>query len=422
MPRIFLLWTALAVCVAAQAGQNVAGSVLDLTTGTPLANASVTLIQLQDNMNQVGQSTTDAQGHYRFSENSPGPFMVQVNYQGVPYFAKVSKGQSETNVSVYGVSHESKLLRVDAEIMVLQPDQGQLAIVNEYRVENGLQPMRTLAAKGGMFQFRVPPGAHVDMVRVVAPNEMPLARSALPTANHNVYRVDSPLRPGETRIQISYRVPYAGLQAAITETPVFVPAHFEVYVPQAMTFTGAGFSQVGEQQGYNVYGIASGPVAATLTFNVAGDAPLPPEVAQAAPGDATAGASAGGSASASPEAATPPPATAVGTVPTSTLLERNQWTVFILLALAAAAGFGVLLARSERAPSAAAPALSLAPAALPPAATVPALPAAPGDDLASLKDDFFLLEVRRHTGSISELEYAQARAALSARMDRLARR
>lgn len=414
MRKLVFLFFALAIAAAAQAGQNVVGTVLNLTTGSPLANAKVTLVQLQGNMNNVGQTTTGASGHYRFSENIPGPFMVRVDYQGVPYFAKVATGQSETNVSVYSVSSDATLLRVDAEIMVLQPDQGQLAVVNEYRVENGLQPMRTLAAKGGMFRFRVPAGAHVDMVRVVAPNEMPLAHSALPTADHSVYSVDTPLRPGETKIQISYRIPYAGAKAAITEAPVFVPAHFEVYVPQPMQFSGAGFVQVGAQQGYNVYGVTAAAVPKSVSFAVSGNAPLPSEVTNGSSAGAAPPAS---SASTGPEAAAAPvPAAASGAVPMPTLLERNKWTVFIVLALLAAAGFGILLSRSEKQPVVAA--AGVAPAAAAPSPSAPPM----GDELARLKDDLFLLEVRHHTGHISDAEYAQSRAALNARMDTLARR
>lgn len=414
MRKLVFLFLALAVAAAAQAGQNVVGAVFNLTTGSPLANAPVTLVQLQGNMNSINHTRTDASGHYRFSENVPGPFLVQVDYQGVPYFAKVTDGQAETNVSVYNVSSDINLLRVDAEIMVLQPDQGQLAVVNEYRVENGLQPMRTLAAKGGMFRFRVPPGAHVDMVQVVAPNEMPLARTALPTADHNVYSVETPLRPGETKIQISYRVPYAGAKAAITETPVFVPSHFEVYVPQPMQFSGSGFAQVGAQQGYNVYGVTSAAVPKTVNFAVSGTAPLPSEVTN---GSASGAAPPASSASSGPEAAASPlPAAASGAVPMPTLLERNKWTVFIVLALIAAAGFGLLLSRSEKQPVTVA--AGLAPAVAPPTPAPPPL----GDELARLKDDLFLLEVRHHTGHISEAEYTQSRAALNARMDTLARR
>lgn len=411
MRKLVFLFFALAVAGAAQAGQNVVGAVLNLTTGAPLAHTHVTLVQLQGAMNNVGQTTTDQSGHYRFSENIPGPFMVRVDYQGVAYFAQVAKGQAETNVSVYSVSNDAKLLHVDAEIMVLQPDQGQLAVVNEYRVENGLQPMRTLAAKGGMFRFRVPEGAHVDMVRVVAPNEMPLARTALPTADHNAYSVDAPLRPGETKIQISYRIPYAGAKAAITEAPIFVPAHLEVYVPQPMQFSGSGFAQVGAQQGYNVYGVTSTAVPKTVSFEVSGTAPLPSEVTN---GSSPGAAPAASAASSGPEAAAAPPVAASGAVPMPTLLERNKWTVFIVLALIAAAGFGILLSRSEKQPEAAA--AGLAPAVATPAAAAPPL----GDELARLKDDLFLLEVRRHTGHISEAEYAQTRAALNARMDKLA--
>jgi 5-hydroxyisourate hydrolase-like protein (transthyretin family) len=427
---------ALAAAQAASVGQNITGSVLNLTSGQPLAHVPVTLVQLQGSMNTLATAVTDSSGHYRFSENAPGPFMVQTQYQGVSYFAQVAAGQNETNVQVYDVSHDASLLRVDAEIMVLQPDQGQLAVVNEYRIENGLQPLRTLAAKGGMFRFRVPAGAHVDMVRVVGPGEMPLAHAPTPTADHDVYSVDAPLRPGETRVQISYRVPYAGLKAALTETPVTIPAHFEVYVPDPMTFAGDGFTQVGSQQGYKVYGIATGPVAATLHFNVSGDAPMPSD-AGADTGAQPSGAAP--AADASTDAAAPAPAAAV---PAPTLLERNRWTIFILLLLAAAAGFGMLLAKPEPEviPVAAIPVPSVEPvptspglayhaaAALSPAPPTqlsgapyrPALPAA--DDLNRLKDDLFLLEVRRHTGRIAEAEYAALRAEINARMDHIAGR
>lgn len=439
--RLVLTLLAVAVCAAAQAasaGQNIAGSVLNLTSGQPLAHVPVTLVQLQGSMNTLATAVTDSSGHYRFSENAPGPFMVQSQYQGVSYFAQVAAGQNETNVQVYDVSHDASLLRVDAEIMVLQPDQGQLAVVNEYRIENGLQPLRTLAAKGGMFRFRVPAGAHVDMVRVVGPGEMPLAHAPTPTADHNVYSVDAPLRPGETRVQISYRVPYAGLKAALTETPVTIPAHFEVYVPDPMTFAGDGFTQVGSQQGYKVYGIASGPVAATLRFNVSGDAPMPSDAATDAGAPAASAAAPQGDASASTAAPTP----AAAAVPAPTLLERNRWTIAILLLLAAAAGFGMLLAKPEPEvipvsavaapqvePVQKAPALNYHPAPAlnaPPPAQLPgapyrtALPSA--DDLNRLKDDLFLLEVRRHTGRIAEAEYAALRAEINARMDHIAGR
>ncbi|HEY7855071.1 MAG TPA: carboxypeptidase-like regulatory domain-containing protein [Terriglobales bacterium] len=387
----------------AQAGQNITGQVMNASIGKPLAHAAVTLVQLQGAMQPVATTTTDDTGHYRFSQNAAGPFMVEADFQKVPYFAQVTAGQSETNLMVFNVNDDASKVGVDAEIMVLQPDAGQLAVVNEYRIENGLTPPATLARPGGIFRFRVPPGAHVDMVRVVGPNEMPLSRNATPTSQHDVYGVDSPLRPGETRIQVSYRVPYAGLKAALSETPVEKPAHFEVYVPGPMTFQGAGFTQVGAQDGYNVYGVANTPVATTLTFTVAGDAPMPapPSNAGAAPGAAGAGQT---SSAAAPAAA---PAEAV---PTPTLLERNRWIILALLLLAAAAGFGILLARPEEAAAAAGAATASVPAS------------APASEMSRLKDDLFLLEVQRHTGRIADSEYDQQRAALNRRLDQLAGR
>jgi len=397
---------------AASAGQNIAGTVVNASTGRPLPHQAISLVALQNGMQTVASTSTDDAGRYRFSASTSGPVMVQSDWQGVPYFAKVATGQSETNLQAYNVSHDAKLVAVDAEIMVLQPNAGQLAIVNEYRIENNAQPPVTLAVKGaksGLFRFRVPPGAQVDMVRVVGPGEMPLARQPEPTAEHDVYAVPTPLRPGETRVQISYRLPYAGLKAALSEAPVFRPAHFEVYVPQPMSFTGDGFAQVGEQDGYKVYGIPTGPGASTGKFNVSGDAPMPaPPSAEASSPAASSTAQpapAGGEASAS---AAPAPAAAV---PDPTFLERNRWTLFALLGLVAAAGFGILLARNEPATVRSSPAANEAGSPPPP----------PPNDLSKLKDDLFLLEVRRNTGNVDEAEYARLRAALDERLRTLAR-
>lgn len=201
---------------ASSSGQNIVGTVTNLTTGAPLAHSRVTLLLLQNGMQTVTTTTTTAEGRFRFSQSTPGQYLVEADYQNVPYFAQVTPGQGETNVKVYDAVGDAKLLQVDAEILVLQPDQGQLAVVNEYRIENGTQPPRTLSAQGGMFRFRVPDLAHVDMVRVVGPGELPLARAATPTAQHDVFSVDSPLRPGETKIQVSYRVPYPALRTVLT--------------------------------------------------------------------------------------------------------------------------------------------------------------------------------------------------------------
>lgn len=418
-------------------GQNIAGTVVNATTGQALPRRAVTLIQLQGNMQTVAKTTTDEQGHYRFSQSGPGPFMVEADYNQVRYFAKVAAGQSETNVQVYDVSGDTTLVKVDAEIMVLQPDAGQLAVVNEYRIENGTQPPKTLNANQGLFRFRVPTGAQVDMVRVVGPGEMPLALQAAPTAQHDVYAVNSPLRPGETKVQVSYRVPYPALKAALAETPVFAPNHFEVYVPTPMQFDGAGLTQVGAQDGYKVFGVAAGPVAATLHFNVSGDAPMP--AAPADPGAANADGSPTGATGSVPgsdanSAAPTQPTAAPAAVPAPTFVERNLWVILAMLGLGAAGGFGMLLAQPKpaKAEDYGEP-LVLAlprPAALPPHDASAAMPFAAGnssaptaplvDSLLQLKDDLFLLEVRRHTRNIGEAEYLHQRAQISERMDRLA--
>lgn len=431
--KIFVMVCALALGLSAQsapataagrAGQNVVGTVSNQTTGQPLANATLTLVRLQNGMQPVATTTSDAGGHYRFSESGPGPYMVQTDFDGVTYYARATAGESETDLHVYASSSEAARMQVDAEIMVLQPSQGQLAIVNEYRVDNLQQPPRTLVRKGGMFRFRVASGATVDMVRVVGPGEMPLSHPALPTAEHDVYSIATPLRPGETRIQISYRIPYANLKAAITETPIEPTAHFEVYVPAPMTFSGPGLVQLGEQDGYKVYGLGEARTqVSSFHFSVSGDAPIPAAAAQAAGVNADSGAGSGASADASAGSpggmqagaeASAPVTAGSGIVPTPTFLERNRWSILALLAIAVAVGFGLLLAKpADPVPGATDTALAY---------PLPQLPAAApaADELTRLKDDLFLLEVQHHTGRVPEDEYQRQRAALNTRMTALA--
>ncbi|MGH9481272.1 MAG: carboxypeptidase-like regulatory domain-containing protein, partial [Terriglobales bacterium] len=104
---------------AAAPGQNIAGTVTNATSGAPLAHTPVSLVLLQNGMQTVATTTTSASGRYRFSQSSPGPYMVEAEFQNVPYFAPVTPGQGETNVKVYDAVSDAKLLQVDAEILVL---------------------------------------------------------------------------------------------------------------------------------------------------------------------------------------------------------------------------------------------------------------------------------------------------------------
>jgi len=379
---------------------QITGTVSNGTTPGPVAGAAVSLIQLQGGMQPVADTHTDAAGHFSFPQSAPAgaPMLVKVDYKGVPYFQPLPPNQTQTTVEVFEPSADESQLHMAAHLIVVQPEQQQLAVVDEYVLENSLEPKRTLYRDGGLFRFRVPTGTQPDGARVIPPSGMPISRPPVPTASTGIFTVDYPVRPGETRIQVSYRMPYGALHADLTERPLYAADHLRVYVPAPMQFSGANFTALAPQEGFNVYE-AQGAVRPEATgpgfrFAVSGDAP-PPAAPQAGGGEAQGGEAQGGATAATtaPDQAPPP----------KSFLERNLWVILAFLVMGAAGGFGFLLSRPKTATPMAA-----------------AAPAGAGDPLARLRDELFLLEVRRTTGDIGGPEYQSARAALDRRMKQLA--
>lgn len=401
--RMALPGLLLALTLSATAA--ITGSVENASNGKPVRGAAVTLVQLEGGMQPIAHTTTDASGKFQFSQTPPAgqPMMVQVQFQGVPYFQPLPPGQTSTSIQVYNASGDASQLQLDSVVMVLQPAGKWLAIIEQDDIQN--QRKLSYYRKGGIFRFRVPKGVKPDGARVIGPSGMPIAQNPQPTGQPDVYSIDYPVRPGDNKFQLSYRLPYDTQKASLQIDPVFPVAHFEVYVPTQMSFHGDAFKLLGGQQGYDVYDVsgAKGP----YTFSVSGTAPMP-EIDTNGHLD-----NSGSGAAAQPQApAAPAGDPDVGKVPAKTFMEKNLWVVAALLGMAATAGFGMLLARPRAQTAGTAP-----------APVAPATPAGPvlDDDMKKLKDDLFLLEVRRHTGNIDDAEYARLKQELDARMARLAR-
>lgn len=406
MRRSLLILAALlaaAVGLAAQVG----GTVVNGTTGRPAAGVAVSLIAVQAGVAPAATTRSDAAGRFRFAQApaSGQPVMLRADYRGVPYYQALAAGQNSARLTVYEVSGDAAQIHLTAEVTVVQPQNGQLAVVDEYVVDNKLD--RTLYRRGGLFRFRLPRNVRADGARVIGPNGMPITRPVEPAAQPGDFGLDYPIRPGETRFQVSYRLPYATQQAEITDDPPYPVDHLLVYVPPPMKFSGDGFNPPGQDEGYQVYEARS--TAHPLRFTVSGDAPLPQQMQASGSGS-------GAAASGDPNAAAAP---AAGIIPPKSWMEKNSFAVLAILLVLAATGFGYLLTRPETAVAAAGAAALAAPPGAAASASA-ASGAAPKSELDRLKDDLFLLEVQRHTGHLDDAGYRRARRQLDARMRALA--
>jgi hypothetical protein len=101
---------------------------------------------------------------------------------------------------------------------------------------------------GGTLKFYLPTAAKgIVQVKCTAPQGMPIDRAADKTNRNDVYKIDFPIKPGETTIQTTYLVPYSsgavfeGQNVAKTEEPTLL------VVPNGVTLKGEGVESKGQE-------------------------------------------------------------------------------------------------------------------------------------------------------------------------------
>ena len=225
--------------------QTLTGTVKNATTGKPAAGDEVVLLSLGQGMEEAGRTKADAKGNFSFKLDAQGPHLVRVIHQEVTYHRMAPPGTTSVEVEVYDVGKKVDGIEVVADIMRFQAGQGQLQVERTFAVNNNSKPPRTqmnehnlrvLCARWRHRQRR--PGHDRRW-----PAGEVRARSRRREAK-NRYAFLFPLRPGETRFNVVYTVPYTG-SVNIDPKSVYPLQHFVAIAPKSMEFSaapGANFS------------------------------------------------------------------------------------------------------------------------------------------------------------------------------------
>jgi hypothetical protein len=253
------------------------------------------------------------------------------------------------------------------------------------------------------FEFYLPEGAVVEGSAALAPGGMPVQASPVPLGDPNHYAFIFPIRPGETRFQISYRLPYSGSLkfAPRVATPTDTVA---IMMPKSMTFKpgpSAGYNPVTEETAAQTYVARNVQPSQALDFTVSGAGQMPRDAG--AEGAAEASAQGGAESATTSAASDTRPGGGLG-VPldpegTNDPWAKYKWWILGGLGLVMAVGAGTML-KNGPAPTV--------------AAVVAGGGAVTGPDslLAAMKEELFALETDKLQGRLSESEYAEQKAAL----------
>jgi hypothetical protein len=260
-----------ALFFAAAAAFAIDGTVLNQTTGKPQPGASVTLFSLQSGMQPVETVKSDAQGKFAFTKDEPGAALLQATYEGVTYNQMLQPGSARTGIplAVYNVS-----MKGDAEVkqhmMLFEPGPESMLVSESYIVGN-TGNVTVNNPESGALRFSLPPGAKgIVQVNATAPQGMPVRRNAEKTAQANVFKVDFPLKPGETRIDLTYLVP----GGAPFEGRVLFRGDgtTRLVAPAGVELKGEGITSIGQEPSSRatIYSVAS----KEFTVEVAGTGSL----------------------------------------------------------------------------------------------------------------------------------------------------
>lgn len=203
----------LVVCLAVPALAAIDGKVVNQTIGKPQAGATVTLYKLgQAGPEQIESVKSAADGSFHISKDAegPGPRLVQAAYQDVTYNRILPPGSPSNNVTVevYNSAKQQGAAKVSQHMVFFEPVRGQLMVGETYIFRNDGK-ITYNDVDGGTLKFYLPPGANgVVQVNATAPQGMPVPQAADKTSTPNVYKLAFPIKPGETRIDVSYSVPF----------------------------------------------------------------------------------------------------------------------------------------------------------------------------------------------------------------------
>src|SRR5277367_1113257 len=374
----FILFSPLAAIAA-----SITGTVTNKTVDKPAAGDRVVLIQLQGGMRESNSTTTDAHGNFKLDLPDDGPHLIRVDHEKAGYFHIAPPGTQTANIDVYDVSERVEGVSTEANVMRIEADQQGLHVIENYFVKNDSSPPRTQLSTHS-YEIYLPEGAQVEGSVAMAPGGMPVSSSPVPLGEKGLYAFVFPIRPGETRFQVSYRLPYTGSYKFSSR--LAIPAeNFAIMMPKSMKFTPATdtpFQPVNDDPSAQTFLAKNVPAAQPLEFTVSGTGMMPRETQGqgGAQGADTQGGPAGGAGQGQPNSAeagstaaasdTRPGGGLGNPIDTPDPLTKYRWWILGSLSLVLAAGAAFFLKNQAPSPAAA----SAAASTVSPAAPFPAMP------------------------------------------------
>lgn len=129
-------------------------------------------------------------------------------------------------------------VEIAQHVILFEPSERELAVTESFFFNN---------PAGGTLQIRIPDAAK-DTIQVTAtgPDSLPVQLSAEKTGKPNTYKIDFPIKPGETRIDVNYHLPFTGPGKFATRL-LHKETLTRLVAPTGVEIKGAGLEELGRE-------------------------------------------------------------------------------------------------------------------------------------------------------------------------------
>lgn len=413
---------------------TITGAVTNKTTSKPAVGDKVELVDVQAGMSVAATAKTDSSGRFSLNKPGSGPYLVRVIHQGSPYFVAAPEGSASADVPVYDAAPSVGGVSIEADVIEVEAENGQVHVTERYFVHNTSSPPRTQYNPAHGFEIVLPADAVIDGTAARRPTGLPTSTQLKAASEKNHFQFDFPIQPDEgdkdTLFQVGYHVPYSSGSFTFRPQELLPAENVAFLLPKSIAFKGPGFQSVQQDPGIQTLLAKNVQPGQELTATISGTGSMPRE----AQGQQTSDAGAQGS----QDTSTPGnnPGGGIGQpIGTPDPLTKYKWWILLgmFLGLSAVAGFllrrpaaaaapgiNVAVPIPNPAPKARRTAAPAAPVAAPaysaPPAAAPAYSASPASHNATLltvlKEEMFAIESEKLSGALSPNDYKEQKSAL----------
>lgn len=261
---------------------RITGKVTNGTTGKPAVGEEVVLLSLAQGMDETSRTKTGTDGSFALDVTDEGAqHLVRVAHQGVNYFRPAPQGISTLDITVYDSARSIRGLVGTGRILQFQTSNQELDVSETYFLDNQSSPPRTWMGDH-TFEITLPEGVKLEEGMASGPGGMPVSSTPVPVGKPNRYAFVYPVRPGPTKLQVIYKLPYTGAHDFHLAAPGLPLAEIGIMLPKSMTFksSDSAFLPANEEDGMTVFVAKNVAPSQALSFTVSGEG-VPPREAQA---------------------------------------------------------------------------------------------------------------------------------------------